>query len=117
MSKLNKPSLLIGHHLLEGKIATLPKPYAILMRKGNQKTAKKKKKKIHSDEEAAEGDDDMVDEEEEEAMQIDGESPDLPGSGSEPSVEATSAGWTIAGIVKKKIIFSKRPMPVIGKKP
>jgi len=28
----------------------------------------------------------------------------------------SSTGWVIAGIVKKKIIFSKRPMPVIGKK-
>jgi len=27
-----------------------------------------------------------------------------------------SAGWTITAIVKKKIIFSKRPMPVMNKK-
>ena len=32
------------------------------------------------------------------------------------SGEGTSAGWTIRGIVKKKIVFSKRPMPVMAKK-
>lgn len=41
-------------------------------------------------------------------------------NGPEPTGDSSgqeaSAGWTINGIVKKKIIFSKRPMPVIGKK-
>ena len=54
------------------------------------------------------------------AMQVDG---DATRSGLEDpaparrSGEGTSAtGWTIRGIVKKKIVFSKRPMPVMAKK-
>ena len=52
------------------------------------------------------------------AMQVDGDAtrsglddPAPAGSG-----EGTSAGWTIRGIVKKKIGFSKRPMPVMANK-
>ncbi|KDR78963.1 hypothetical protein GALMADRAFT_244659 [Galerina marginata CBS 339.88] len=95
----NKPSLLIGHHLLEGKIAALPKPYAILFRTGPTRNTADQ---THPE-------DDIDDE----AMAVDGDSHS---PGHESSGQASSAGWTVAGIVKKKIIFSKRPMPVIGKK-
>ncbi|KAF8968082.1 chromosome transmission fidelity protein 8 [Flammula alnicola] len=102
----NKPSLLIGHHLLEGKIATLPKPYAVLLRNGSTRGASESE----SEPTMQTGDDD-----DDEAMAV-----DAAGSGPESSIEnghqGSSAGWTIAGIVKKKIIFSKRPMPVIEKK-
>jgi len=98
----NKPSLLIGHHLLEGRIAALPKPYAILVRTGPTRNTAVNQT--------------YPEDLNEEAMFVDVDShspgPELPGS----SGEGSSAGWTVAGIVKKKIIFSKRPMPVIGKK-
>ncbi|KJA19511.1 hypothetical protein HYPSUDRAFT_143687 [Hypholoma sublateritium FD-334 SS-4] len=77
-----RPSLLIGNHLLEGKIAVLPKPYAVLVRNGGP---------------ARGSDADADADEDADAMQA-------------------SAGWTVRGIVKKKIVFSKRPMPVMGKK-
>lgn len=49
-----------------------------------------------------------------EAMAVDtAQGPDSSGSRID---QGSSAGWTISGIVKKKIIFSKRPMPVAGKK-
>lgn len=45
------------------------------------------------------------------AMQVDGDAAHPGAAG-----EGPSAGWTVRGIVKKKIVFSKRPMPVMGKK-
>jgi chromosome transmission fidelity protein 8 len=67
----NKPTLMIGHHLLEGKVATLPKPYAVLWRSASPS--------------------------EDESME-----------------ESATPSWDVVAIVKRKIIFSKRPMPVGG---
>ncbi|KAF5342100.1 hypothetical protein D9611_001831 [Ephemerocybe angulata] len=88
---MKKPTLLIGHHLLEGKVAAIPKPLAIMHRTNAAA------KNI--------GDD----------MEVDDE-PQLDGSigGTRGGNDGQSAPeWTILGLVKKKIIFSKRPMPVI----
>ncbi|KAF8348918.1 Ctf8-domain-containing protein [Amanita rubescens] len=60
----NKPTLTIGHHLLEGKIVSLTKPLAILVR-----------------------------------SEMGGHSTD-------------DKEWCIAALVKRKIVFSKRPMPI-----
>lgn len=107
----NKPSLLIGHHLLEGKIASLSKPYAVLLRTRSTRGA--------TDIPRPGRDDDVhnnTEDLDEDAMIVDSTGPD-PVEADNSSLEAgSSAGWVIAGIVKKKIIFSKRPMPVIGKK-
>ncbi|KAF9526340.1 Ctf8-domain-containing protein [Crepidotus variabilis] len=89
----NKPTLLIGHHLLEGKVQTLAKPLGILVRNPNRNSSPKE------DEEEEEEIDDMA------VDNVNGE-----------DLEQPSSGWTITAIVKKKIIFSKRPMPVMGKK-
>jgi chromosome transmission fidelity protein 8 len=74
--------LIIGHHLLEGKIVTLPKPLGVAHRKESSKR--------HG----------------------------FPGDGdSSRSVEDTlSSGisWGIVAVVKKKIVFSKRPMPIVN---
>lgn len=64
--------MLIGHHLLEGKIASLPKPLAVM-------------------EKTSTGGD--TDENESDEKQV---------------------AWNIVGIVKRKIVFSKRPMPVLA---
>jgi len=79
-----KPSLLIGHHLLEGTIAALPKPFAVILRTGNPGPDL--------------GNDAMV-----------------IGSPADPGDHSVSSKWSVVGIVKKKIVFSKRPMPVMGK--
>ena len=54
------------------------------------------------------------------AMQVDSDAAhsasDSPDTSSGTHGERPSAGWTIRGIVKKKIVFSKRPMPVMAKK-
>jgi chromosome transmission fidelity protein 8 len=74
--------LIIGHHLLEGKVVTLPKPLGVVHRKESSKR--------HS----------------------------YPGDGdSSRSVEdALNSGvsWGIVAVVKKKIVFSKRPMPIVS---
>ncbi|KAF8628020.1 hypothetical protein AX15_004137 [Amanita polypyramis BW_CC] len=66
----NKPTLTIGHHLLEGKIVTLQKPLAILRRS---------------------------------------EIEDSDGNVSNTPMDKQ---WSITALVKRKIVFSKRPMPV-----
>ncbi|PPQ64589.1 hypothetical protein CVT26_001987 [Gymnopilus dilepis] len=98
----NKPTLLIGHHLLEGKIATIPKPYAILVRTGPMRNAEQQSLSEEIDEDAM-----VLDADENHAS-----GPDLSGN----EGEGSGAGWSVAAIVKKKVIFSKRPMPVIGRK-
>ena len=95
--KQGKPSLLIGHHLLEGTIAPLPKPFAVILR--------------------TEGLENEGPELEDDAMIIDSLT-STTGPGGHPTTDvgdSTSPSWSVVGIVKKKIVFSKRPMPVMGK--
>ncbi|KAI0333364.1 hypothetical protein GY45DRAFT_1244918 [Cubamyces sp. BRFM 1775] len=77
-----KPTLLIGHHLLEGKLVNLPKPLGVLHR--------------HDPGQAAES----------ASMEVD-----------EPGQSSNSAAksWDIVAVVKRKMVFSKRPMPIVGK--
>ncbi|KII85100.1 hypothetical protein PLICRDRAFT_331314 [Plicaturopsis crispa FD-325 SS-3] len=74
-----KPTLFIGHHLLEGKIVTLPKPIAVIHRPARSSQP--------TDEEGGEGEE----------------------GGAQGQV-----GWDMLAIVKRKIVFSKRPMPIVG---
>ncbi|KAG8869782.1 hypothetical protein FRC20_000853 [Serendipita sp. 405] len=61
----SKPTLRIGHHLLEGKIASLPKPLAVMRRTDST------------------------------------------------SDSETPYSFDIVAIIRKKIIFSKRPTPIV----
>ncbi|KAH9995677.1 Ctf8-domain-containing protein [Russula compacta] len=63
----DKPTLRIGHHLLEGKIVSLPKPLALLQRVYGNSTP----------------------------------------------VAATTS-YVIRTLIRKKIVFSKRPTPIVG---
>ena len=86
-----KPTLRIGHHLLEGKLVSLPKPLAVLHRT----------------------------------------TPAPPSDPSAPFTTSTSVSvsydspavypatrppptYTIAAIVRKKLVFARRPMPIVG---
>ncbi|KAG2369108.1 Ctf8-domain-containing protein [Suillus spraguei] len=78
----NKPTLIIGHHLLEGKVVTLPKPLGVMHRKESSKR---------------------------QCYLGDGDN--------SSSVEDTwnlGVSWDIVAVVKKKIVFSKRPMPIVN---
>jgi chromosome transmission fidelity protein 8 len=92
-----KPTLRIGHHLLEGKIANLPKPLAILQRctSTNSHEMPDENGDIHGDDDV-----DM------------GHSDDKGNKSTPPAVTATS--YAIRTLVRKKIIFSKRPTPMVG---
>ncbi|KXN91642.1 hypothetical protein AN958_12494 [Leucoagaricus sp. SymC.cos] len=82
-----KPTLLIGHHLLEGKIASLNKPLAILTRSATN---------VNSSSTIASSTDLLK--------------PELKGRVTPtPRVQ-----WKVMGIVKRKIVFAKRPMPIVG---
>ncbi|PVG04046.1 hypothetical protein CPB86DRAFT_778283 [Serendipita vermifera] len=67
MSNSSKPTLRVGHHLLEGKIATLAKPLALLCSGSNEET-----------------------------------SPTSP------------ICLNMVAIIRKKIVFSNRPTPIVG---
>ncbi|KAJ2924645.1 hypothetical protein H1R20_g12443, partial [Candolleomyces eurysporus] len=120
---LKKPTLLIGHHLLEGKIAPIPKPLAIMHRTkstnplSSPSLSKKKKKKKHksanSDLGAMDVDGDEKEEEEEEEEGTEEDMMEGQENTSASETEGQTSQWTIVGLVKKKIIFSKRPMPII----
>jgi chromosome transmission fidelity protein 8 len=90
----NKPTLLIGHHLLEGKIVTLPKPIAVLHRSD---TISPRRGVIRADQIANEDEEIDVDDE-----------------GSQISSQ-NAVAWDVVAVVKRKILFSKRPMPVVGR--
>ncbi|KAG6334639.1 hypothetical protein ID866_4450 [Astraeus odoratus] len=74
-SDMNKPTLTIGHHLLEGKVANLPKPLGVLHKRDSSPPA---------------GDD-------------------------HPADSSVGIEWAVIAVVKKKIVFSKRPMPIAAK--
>ncbi|KAF8554463.1 hypothetical protein OG21DRAFT_1440311 [Imleria badia] len=65
---MNKPMLVIGHHLLEGKVVTLPKPLGVLHKQVRNTL--------------------------------------------DDSGEKEKVWWDVTAVVKKKIVFSKRPMPI-----
>ncbi|KAK2460949.1 hypothetical protein APHAL10511_007419 [Amanita phalloides] len=71
----SKPTLTIGHHLLEGKVVPLAKPLAILIRSEAENC---------------------------ESAQSEGDA----------RTPMNRREWCITALVKRKIVFSKRPMPV-----
>ncbi|KAJ7364457.1 Ctf8-domain-containing protein [Mycena albidolilacea] len=77
-----RPTLMIGHHLLEGKVTQLPKPLAVIRRVANTES---------------------------DAMDCD--SGDLESQRGETS----TVSWDAIAVVKRKIVFSTRPMPIVGR--
>ena len=87
----NKLTLLIGHHLLEGKIATLTKPLAVLHRPNTIFPKQAGSEVVNH---ISDGDE----------MDVDDRNRASP-----------KLGWDVVAIVKRKILFSKRPMPIVGR--
>ncbi|EJU04822.1 hypothetical protein DACRYDRAFT_13957 [Dacryopinax primogenitus] len=87
-----KPTLQIGHHLLEGKVVTLPKPLAVL---------RKRASRPHSTEPEPQP--------EPEPMKTEDE---------DEAIESPTAGGTtyeILEIVRLKLFFARRPALVVSK--
>ncbi|OBZ72710.1 Chromosome transmission fidelity protein 8 [Grifola frondosa] len=87
MSFQKSASLLIGHHLLEGKLVNLPKPLAVLHRSATGRP----------NNQDAPTDDMLIDD-------------DIHGPR-----KADPPSWAVMAIVKRKMVFSNRPMPMVGK--
>ncbi|KAI0773503.1 Ctf8-domain-containing protein [Fomes fomentarius] len=86
----NKPTLMIGHHLLEGKLVNLAKPLAVLHK---HKHGARSPSVDGGEGESADS-----------AMDVDDRL---------RSTEAKS--WDVVAIVKRKMVFATRPMPIVGK--
>ena len=69
----------------------------------------------HHNRDSGEGSD-SVDDHDGDSLMVDAEEVSLERSGSATLGGEATRGWTVVGVVKKKIIFSKRPMPVIPDK-
>lgn len=74
---------MIGHHLIEGKVVNLPKPLGVLH--------KHVRNLVPADVHAPNDDSEDEGEKEKENKQV---------------------RWDVTAVVKKKIVFSKRPMPI-----
>ncbi|KAI9458768.1 Ctf8-domain-containing protein [Russula earlei] len=99
-----KPTLRIGHHLLEGKIVSLPKPLALLQRaRAPLPPAPLPDSSLVRNGDGDGGED--VD------MRCHG-SGDAEGRNDSSTPVATS--YAIRTLIRKKIVFSNRPTPIVG---
>ncbi|KAJ7158453.1 Ctf8-domain-containing protein [Mycena filopes] len=102
-----KPTLMIGHHLLEGKVAQLPKPLAVLRRVSAPNPPE------------ADADDDAMDCHDPDVE--DGDNSQLVAAANnehgerERETVTVSVSWDAIAVIKRKIVFSKRPMPIVGR--
>ncbi|KAG8908369.1 hypothetical protein FRB99_007297 [Tulasnella sp. 403] len=98
----DRPTLTIGHHLLEGKIATLQKPFAVLSRNAPPPSAHVRSildiaSSTQSDLQPP------ISIKPNNATDDDGERGD-----------EDNGSFDIVALVKRKIVFAKRPVPIVG---
>lgn len=99
-----KPILLIGPHLLEGTINTLNKPLAVLTRVLASAKATTNTTAISVTNPEGRGKD---------TMEIDDENNKEDRPVTSPFTPSTQ--WEAVGIVRRKIVFARRPMPIVGR--
>ena len=92
--------LRIGHHLLEGKIVSLPKPLAVL-----QRVCEPSPPTLGCDPDG-DGDGDVD-------MQL-GDDCDAAEDKSMPAATMTTTSYAIRTLIRKKIVFARRPTPMVG---
>nr|GAT49993.1 predicted protein [Mycena chlorophos] len=83
-------TLRIGHHLLEGRVAQLAKPLAVLQRVVGEQAG------------VADMDVDANGQEDTKSLPV-------------PSETQTTMGWDAIALIKRKVVFSKRPTPIVGR--
>lgn len=98
-----KPTLRIGYHLLEGTIVSLAKPLAVLQRVRTPSPSPPRSQIPPIPTPQPDGDEDID-------IDIDMRC----GDDGVEELGATSTSYTIRTIVRKKIVFSKRPTPIVG---
>ena len=97
-----KPTLRIGYHLLEGTIVSLAKPLAVL-----QRVPTPSRSQIPPPPHSDASDEDF-------SMHCVDDGGEEFGALGPASTTATATSYTIRTIVRKKIVFSKRPTPIVG---
>ncbi|KAG8951281.1 hypothetical protein FRC04_006520 [Tulasnella sp. 424] len=108
MDNPDRPTLTIGNHLLEGKIVNLNKPLAVLSRNAPPPDAHVRKILSSS------------------SSQPQQQQPDsspvkpTPAGKTEDDIDfeqadADNGSFDVVAVVKRKIVFAKRPVPIVGK--
>ncbi|KIK55170.1 hypothetical protein GYMLUDRAFT_48141 [Collybiopsis luxurians FD-317 M1] len=108
---LKRPTLRIGHHLLEGKIANLAKPLAVLHRARSNARAPVKSRTQTSSANTHEGEG----EDEDEDVAMDTQAEEGAGNDEELVLDPSDIQWNAVAVIKRKIVFSKRPMVIVGR--
>ncbi|THH04527.1 hypothetical protein EW145_g5459 [Phellinidium pouzarii] len=82
----SKPTMMVGRNLLEGKIVNLPKPLAVLVKKSTGRKTQRAQSSNSDD-----------------AIETEG---NFKGDG--------MCEYDMLAVVKRKVLFSKRPMPIVN---
>lgn len=99
--------LRIGHHLLEGKIVSLPKPLAVL-----QRVCEPSPPTLGGDPDGdGDGDVDMQHVDDCDAA----EDKSMPAAAmATTTMTMTTTSYAIRTLIRKKIVFARRPTPMVG---
>ncbi|THV05170.1 hypothetical protein K435DRAFT_850362 [Dendrothele bispora CBS 962.96] len=109
---LKKPTLRIGPHLVEGKLVNLPKPLAVLNRSSPLQSITTSQRPPHDGPGSSEDDMDVDDQSGGANRHTEDLDDSVLGLDHESGKEIS---WDAIAIVKRKIVFSKRPIPMVGK--